>query len=117
MPTRDREKNPLAVGDVVTMAMDNGAGEGVLWRVYKITGHDYVHLEALWTVTGPSVLRPKKVHWRNVDVPDVLHLCTARAQLDTIIQELVKRKSGTPYAPQDCCGTCGYDVDECRCKR
>ena len=94
MPLRDREKNPLAVGDVVTMAMQNGAGEGVLWRVYKITGHDYVHLEAFWAVTGPSVLRPKKVHWRSVDVPSVVDLCTQRAQLDNIIQDMVRRKSG-----------------------
>jgi len=71
----------------------NGTGEGVLWRVNKVTG-SWVHLEAIYAVTGPSVLRPKRVQHSSVQLVDVVQLCAARAQLDNIINDIVKLRSG-----------------------
>ena len=69
------------------MARFNGAGEGVLWRVKK-TDRIWIWLEPVWTVTGPSVLRDKKVQYSEVDAPDLVQLGTAYQQLGNIIRDI-----------------------------
>ena len=87
MPTSRPRENPYRVGDVVTMAQFNGAGEGVLWRVKKVQA-SWIWLEPLWTVTGPSVLRDKKVMYHEVHAPDLVQLGSAYQQLGNIIRDI-----------------------------
>jgi len=87
MPTSRPRENPYKPGDIVSMARFNGAGEGVLWRVKK-TDRVWIWLEPVWTVTGPSVLRDKKVQWHQVEAPDLVQLGTAYAQLGNIIRDI-----------------------------
>lgn len=87
MPTNRPRENPYQPGDIVTMARFNGAGEGVLWRVKKAAGA-YIWLEPVWTVTGPSVLRDKRVQWHEVEAPDLVQLGTAYQQLGNIIRDI-----------------------------
>lgn len=88
MPTSRPRENPYRVGDVVTMARFNGAGEGVLWRVKKSEPSGWIWLEPVWTVTGPSVLRDKKVRYHEVDAPDLVQLGAAFQQLGNIIRDI-----------------------------
>lgn len=62
--------NPFKEGDVVvaTSSLWNGTGEGGLWRVRK-TNRNWVYLTPLHTVTGPSVLRDKRVQFFGVAHP------------------------------------------------
>jgi hypothetical protein len=87
VPLERSQKNPYQVGDVVTMAQFNGAGEGVLWRVKKSQGV-WIWLEPIWTVTGPSVLRDKKVQYHEVHAPDIIQLGSAYQQLGNIIRDI-----------------------------
>lgn len=56
-------------GDIVSYisTSGNGSGEGILWIVKKASepdrnGHQYLHIEPCYTVTGPSVRKGAKVH-------------------------------------------------------
>ena len=86
------QKNPYHTGNVVTMVHFNGSGEGVLWRVKRVRGV-YLKLEPLFTVTGPSILKEKRVAWHAVSPVDLVELCTARAELDNIIRDVVMSMS------------------------
>jgi len=87
VPTDRSQRNPFKPGDIVSMARFNGAGEGVLWRVKK-ADKIWIWIEPVWCVTGPSVLRDKKVQYNQVDVPDLVTLGSAYAQLGNIIRDI-----------------------------
>jgi hypothetical protein len=91
MPTTAPRRNPYQVGDVVTVTHFNGVGEGILWRVRKSQGI-WVWIEPFFTVTGPSVLRGKKVQYNQVDDPDLIQLVSAYAQLGNIIADIARRR-------------------------
>ena len=78
----------------------NGSGEGILWRIKKVEAH-YLKLEAYYTVTGGSVLKDKRVTWHSVQPVDLVELCTARAQLDNIIRDIVRSRSEDADDAQD----------------
>lgn len=92
MPTLGPQKNPYKVGDIVTVVHFNGSGEGILWRVVRVKG-SYLKLQPTYTVTGPSVLREKRVQYHAVSPVDLVELCSARAQLDNIINDIVRSRS------------------------
>ena len=104
MPIVSRRKNPYLVGEVVTMAQFNGAGEGVLWRVIKVDGM-FIKIEPLLTLTGPSVLNPKRVSCWEVKPADIASLGSAYAQLANIINDIVKLRSQDDPEPEPEC-TC-----------
>lgn len=88
MPIIRPRENPYKPGDVVTMVHEvNGTGEGVLWRVKK-ADRAWVWIAPVWCVTGPSILRDKKVQWFHVDTPDLVVLGSAYAQLGNIIRDI-----------------------------
>jgi len=88
-PTEGRQKNPYKVDDVVTVVHSNGSGEGILWKVTKVKGL-MLTIQPVFTVTGPSVLHVKRMLCHCVKPADVLQLCTARMQLDNIINDIVR---------------------------
>lgn len=116
MPTVDRWKNPYQVGEVVTMVNQNGTGEGILWQVIDVR-KSKVKIRVCFCPTGKSVLRDKLVMYHDLSPVDVLSLCTKRAELDNIIRDVVRMKTGDcqTVGPQDCCGNCGRVVDDCEC--
>lgn len=91
MPLSRPRENPYKPGDIVSMAHFNGAGEGVLWRVKK-ADRIWIWIEPTWCVTGPSVLRDKKVQYNQVDVPDLVTLGSAYAQLGNIISDIARSR-------------------------
>lgn len=80
----------------------NGSGEGILWVVTKVDG-SWLKLQAMFTVTGPSVLKPKRVQYHAVEPADIVALGTAYVRLGLIIQDIVKMRSEDAGAdqPQD----------------
>ena len=93
MPTAAHKNNRWKVGDVVSMVHFNGAGEGVLWQVKKVSGV-YVTIEAIMTLTGPSVLRRKTVSYHQVDAPDLVQLASVYARLGTLIADIARSRQG-----------------------
>lgn len=91
------------------MAQFNGAGEGVLWRVKSIDGQ-WIRIEPLLTLTGPSVLNPKRVAWHEVKPADIAVLGTAYVALANIMQDLVRLRSA-----DDIVGGPPPDEPECTC--
>lgn len=87
------QSNPLIPGDLITMSMANGTGEGIIWRIKKVIG-ERIKIEVIWSGTGASVLRPKLVHWRDVEKLSLIDLGLLRQSLDGLIQGYVKLKSG-----------------------
>lgn len=86
-------KNAWRPGEVVTMVANNGAREGVLWRITKVQDV-HIWIEPLPTLTGPSVMRPRRVKYYEVNAADLVVLCSARAFLDTLIADLVRHRMG-----------------------
>lgn len=91
------------------MAQANGAGEGVLWRVVKVDGQ-WIRIEPMFTVTGPSVLNPKRVAWHEVKPADIVTLGTAYVELRNIMQDLVRLRS-----EDDIVGGPDPNESECTC--
>ena len=90
-----RNQNPHKVGDLVTHTQRfNGTDEGRLWRVVKVEG-TWVKAVPEWTVTGPSVLKPKRVQYYMFEAVDLVKLCTAYAQLGNLINDVVRARSGS----------------------
>lgn len=72
-----------------------GTGEGVLWRVVKVDGQ-WIRIEPMFTVTGPSVLKPKRVAWHEVKPAQIVDLGAAYVELQHIMQDLVRLRSQDP---------------------
>ena len=94
-----RRKYPYLVGEVVTMAHANGSGEGVLWHVTEVSGR-FIRIEPLLTLTGPSVLNPKRVSCHEVKPADIAVLGGAYAQLANIIRGIVRLRSQDEHVPE-----------------
>lgn len=92
MPTVWHQKNPYRVGDIVTYVHWNGAREGVLWRIAQVKGSQ-IHIDPVFTATGPSKLNRRLVMYHAVHAADLVQLASARAQLDNIINDLVRHRS------------------------
>lgn len=80
------------IGEFVTHVHWNGAREGVIWQVLAHKGSK-VRIDPIFTVTGPSILKAKWVHYSEIELIDLVTLGSSRAQIDIIIQELVRRRS------------------------
>jgi hypothetical protein len=91
MPTVSPRTNPYAVGDVALMVYDNGSGEGVIWQVTK-TKDIWLWIDPILTLTGDSVLRPKKVQWDWVQPVDLVKLGAVYLQLGNLIRDIAVRR-------------------------
>lgn len=114
-PLNISQNNTFEVGDVVSCVHANGVGEGVLWSVVKVEAK-WIWIEPAYCVTGKSVLRRKKLPWygvkgwettdlclarikldnlirRDALTTDFIDLCSARARLDAVINDIVKQRS------------------------
>lgn len=91
MTSKAARKNPHRPGDVVTMVNANGSGQGILWKVLAVTGTK-VRLSVCLCITGPSTLRDKTVMWHQVEPVDLVTLCSSRAQLDIVINDIVRNR-------------------------
>lgn len=77
----------------------NGSGEGILWRVIDVR-MSTVKIAPLFSVTGQSVLKPKRVNFHEVEPADIVQLGSAYLELQHVIQDLVRLRSGEgPPAP------------------
>lgn len=74
-----------------------------------------VKITVCFCPTGRSVLRDKLVMYHDLEPVDVLSLCTKRADLDNIIRDVVRMKSGYTSPPWPHCAACGEMTVECRC--
>jgi hypothetical protein len=92
VPTSRPRENPYQPGDIVSMAhFNNGVGEGVLWRVKK-ADKVWIWVEPVWAVTGPSVLRDKRIQWQEADAINLVQLASAFAQLGNIIADIARSR-------------------------
>ncbi len=71
------------MNDLVTVVHSNGVGEGVIWRVIK-SDRLYLRIAPVYTATGSSVLRPKRVTWHSVERMTLGQLSEARRILDQL---------------------------------
>lgn len=85
-------KNPYKPGDLCTMTHHNGAGEGILWQVIAVKGA-FIRIKPAFAITGPSVLRAKRVEYHAVQGINLVQLCELRHQFDEFIQSIVKQRS------------------------
>lgn len=92
--------NPYRSGDIVSAVnrAGNGAGEGVLWRVTKVQSV-WVWIKPVYSVTGPSVLRPKKVQYHELSLFGMVELGLAFQEFHELIQNHFRTKSGLTVVP------------------
>ena len=95
MPLSRAQKNPYQPGDIVYKTQFNGTGEGVLWMVKKVD-KVWIWIEPVLTLTGRSVLRPKKLQYHQVCEPDLVLLCSVYAQLGNLINDVARRRGMEP---------------------
>lgn len=86
-------QNPYRPGDLCTVTHSNGAGEGVLWQVIAVKGA-FIRIKPVFTITGESVLRAKRIEYHGVQGVNLVQLCDMRRQFDEFIQAIVKQRSG-----------------------
>lgn len=88
--------NPYIIGDIVVLPRkSNGFAEGVLWRVDKV---DDIHvwIKPVFTVTGRSVLRSKKMKHPQVERFSLFMFADALHELQELAHELYRVRSGLP---------------------
>jgi hypothetical protein len=102
------------VGDIVALVScegsGNGAGEGILWRVTKVTiiGNNQsnyqvwqkLRVEPCWCATGCCSLRPKTVYNTHIRQRlDFLRLGELRMQLDDLCRTALAHEAGLMTEP------------------
>lgn len=92
------------VGDIVTCIhrSGNGTGEGVLWRVAKIPlKGTWLKIDPIYTVTGRSSLKSKKVQDFNVELFGMGRIGEALTELAELAQKLLRLNAGLPEEPTE----------------
>lgn len=102
-------ERPFVVGEIVALVSregsGNGSGDGILWRITKVTprGRPHVLLDAslrvepCWCATGETSLRPKTVSGYEVrQRVGFERLGELRAQLDDLCREALALSVGVP---------------------